>query len=133
MVPATVPLHPPTKACQATTRCPTVFEPLFYSGSGVEYSMGKDRHVVMRLQSSHIPASPTDLEPEGWWTPIVMHPHHPAITKLGFSQGTDAALLFRSSTKEAWWGQNIREAWQAYHVSEALFDRHVHGGRRSCI
>ncbi|OLP81779.1 hypothetical protein AK812_SmicGene37646 [Symbiodinium microadriaticum] len=69
------------EAQQDIARCPTEFEPLFYFGSGIEYCMGKQRHVVM------------------------------------------------SCTQEAWWGHDIEEAWQAYFLSEDLFNRNVHGLR----
>ncbi|OLQ10051.1 hypothetical protein AK812_SmicGene6262 [Symbiodinium microadriaticum] len=59
--------------------------PLFYFGSGIEYCMGKQRHVVM------------------------------------------------SCTQEAWWGHDIEEAWQAYFLSEDLFNRNVHGLRSATV
>ena len=118
-----------SEAQQDIARCPTEFEPLFYFGSGIEYCMGKQRHVVMRLQSGHAPRLTARPEPEVSWTPIVLHPHHPAVTKLGFSQGTNACILYRSCTQEAWWGHDIEEAWQAYFLSEDLFNRNVHGLR----
>ena len=91
----------PTKEHHDNARYPTKFEPLFHPKSGVEYGMGEDRHVVMRLQAEHTAVSTTPAESDALWAPIVLHPHRPAIAKLGFSQGTDAALPFRSSTKEA--------------------------------
>ena len=105
-------------------------EPLFYFGSGIECCMGKQMHVVMRLQPGHAPGLTTRPESDASWTPILLH--HPTITKLGFSQGANACVLCRSCTHEAWWGHDIEKAWQAYFVSEALSDRNVHGMSRSC-